>query len=510
MTDTSIARRSLIGAGWMIAWRMVTRALGFVSTLVLARLLVPADFGLVAMATAFSGAVDALSQFGVEDMLIRRAEDDTRLHDAAFTLQAGRSVLTGGLIALGAPVAARWFAEPRLVPVLVVLGVLSGLAGFENIGMVAFRRDLRFDMQFRVSLIPRLLQVVATIAVAWLTRSYWALLAGMAVMRLVRLAMTYAVHPYRPRFSLAGWRELAEFSFWLWLASLARLVWDRFEPFVVGPKFGAASLGAYQIAGLVAVLPISEFVAPAADVLLAGFSLAQRDGNRATQDSVPLALALLLLLAPMGLAMSAGAGDVVRVLLGAKWAVAGPLVSVFAFYCLWAPAGYVCRALLVATGKVRREFVVMAAVAAIKVVVIWEAVRTYGLVVVAGASVACSAIETLLFVAQIWPVRGPAGRRALGGLVRVALGGLVAWGALEQTGVGWGSPGMAAPSGNPAGIGVAVLHLILLGVVAVGACWGSVAALWFMAGRPQGPETLLTRVAGQFLRPCLAWVRGTV
>jgi len=509
MTETSIARRSVIGAGWLIAWRMVARGLGFVSTLVLARLLVPVDFGLVAMATAFAGAVDALSQFGVEDMLVRRAEDDTRLHDAAFTLQAGRALLTGGLIVLAAPAAARWFDEPRLIPVLMVLGVLSGVAGFENIGMVGFRRDLRYDVQFRVSLIPRLLQLVATIVVAWTTHSYWALLVGMATMRVVRLVMTYVVHPYRPRFSLSGWRELAGFSFWLWAASLARLVWDRYEPFVIGPKFGPASLGLYQIAALVAALPVSEFVAPAADVLLAGFSLAQRSGSRATQEALPAGLALLLLLAPVGLAMSAGAGDVVRLLLGTKWAAAGPLISIFALYCLWAPIGYVCRAVMVATGKVKREFIVMLVMAAIKVLAITAAARTHGLIFVAGASVACSAIETLLFMAQVGPVGGSAGRRALGGFVRVALGGLVAGLALAQTGMGWVSLDLLRGGGS-AGIGVALLHLIVLGIVAVVACWGTVGGLWLAAGRPQGPETLLSRVAGQFLRPCLAWVRGTV
>jgi hypothetical protein len=79
--------------------------------------------------------------------------------------------------------------------------------------------------------------------------------------------------------------------------------------------------------------------------------------------------------------------------------------------------------------------------------------------------------------------------------------------ALLQTGMGWVSLDLLR-GGASTGIGVALLHLIVLGVVAVVACWGTVGGLWLAAGRPQGPETLLSRVAGQFLRPCLAWVRG--
>lgn len=492
MADTSLARRALTGAGWLIGWRMVSRTLGFLSTLVLARLLVPADFGLVAMATTFSGAIDSLSQFSVEDVLVRRVEDDTRLHDAAFTLQVGRAVLTGGLIAAGAPWAAAWFHEPRLIPVLLVLGALSALAGFENIGLVAFRRELRFDVQFKISLIPRVLQVLTTIAVAWEWRTYWALLVGMAVTRVVRLVMTYAAHPYRPRFSLDGWRDLAGFSAWLWGASLARLVWDRIENIAIGPRFGAGGLGLYQIAGTVAVLPTSELVAPASDVLLAGLSFAQRKGSRATEEALLLGLALLLLVGPIGLTMSAGAADVVRVLLGTQWTGAQSLISVIALGSLWAPLGYVSRAALVATGKVRQEFTLMAIAAGIKAMVIWAAVNTNNLTAVAAATLLCSLIETLAFVKQSGP-RGTGNRkRALGGALRLAAGGAASAIALAKTGLGWAPVSIMRP--GLSGLMQGFAHLAILGVVAVAAFWGSVAALWFLLGRPEGPEAILARL----------------
>ena len=79
----SISNRTVIGAGWLVAWRMVTRALGLVSTLVLARILVPADFGLVAMATSFSSSVGALSELGISEALVRRQENERGHYDTA-------------------------------------------------------------------------------------------------------------------------------------------------------------------------------------------------------------------------------------------------------------------------------------------------------------------------------------------------------------------------------------------------------------------------------------------
>ena len=88
----SVASRTVIGATWMIAWRMATRSLGLISTLVLARLLVPSDFGLVAIATTFAAAIDSLSELGLQAALVRQPDDDPSLYDTAFTMQAIRGL----------------------------------------------------------------------------------------------------------------------------------------------------------------------------------------------------------------------------------------------------------------------------------------------------------------------------------------------------------------------------------------------------------------------------------
>src|SRR4051794_18690202 len=90
----SVGSRTALGAAWMIGWRFFSRLLGFFSTLVMARLLLPADFGLVAIATMLSTAVEALSEIGLRDGLVRHAEDSRALRDTAFTLQAIRGLLT--------------------------------------------------------------------------------------------------------------------------------------------------------------------------------------------------------------------------------------------------------------------------------------------------------------------------------------------------------------------------------------------------------------------------------
>ncbi|HUN40728.1 MAG TPA: oligosaccharide flippase family protein, partial [Acetobacteraceae bacterium] len=198
----SLGRKAAVGAGWMIAWRAASRLLGVFNTIILARLLVPADFGLVAMAMTFETSLLMMTAFPVLDALLRRPEADTHLHDAAFTIQIGRAILTALIIAAAAPIAAHWFAQPRLTALVLALAVLTAINGLSNIGIVEYQRELRFDVQFRLQALPAVLQLVATLGTAWLTHSYWALIVGLAVSRVGRVIMTYTVHPYRPRLSL--------------------------------------------------------------------------------------------------------------------------------------------------------------------------------------------------------------------------------------------------------------------------------------------------------------------
>src|SRR5258708_2485078 len=122
------------------------------------------------------------------------------------------------------------------------------------------------------------------------------------------------MHPSRPRLRLAGWRELAGFSLWTWAGSLAGLVWDRCDPFVLGPRFGAGRLGLYLQALELAALPATELILPAVEALFAGFSSAQRAGGNPVRLAPVVALALVMSTLPLTITLSCGSGYVVAAL----------------------------------------------------------------------------------------------------------------------------------------------------------------------------------------------------
>ncbi len=158
--------RTARGAGWMVIWRMATRFLGLISTLVLVRLLAPTDFGLIALAASFAVIVDTLAYIGVEDSLVRDKSPSRAMLDTAFTLNVLRAIASAVMIGALAEPAATLLEEPRLTSVILLLAAVTALEGFTNIGTIAFRRDMAFDKEFQLRILPRAVSVVVTLVLA--------------------------------------------------------------------------------------------------------------------------------------------------------------------------------------------------------------------------------------------------------------------------------------------------------------------------------------------------------
>ena len=489
-TPASVASRTVVGATWMIAWRMATRCLGLISTLTLARLLVPSDFGLVAIATTFAAAINSLSELGLRAALVHQPNDDPSLYDTAFTMQAIRGLGTGTIIALGAAGAGAWFGDGRLAPLLLIFAAVAVVAGFDNIAVVRFQRDLRFDMEFRLLFAPRLLQFVMATSTAFVLHSYWALVIGVVAGRVMRTIMTYWVEPYRPCFSLARWRDLAGFSFWSWASSMAGMVWERSDAFVLGPVLGAGQLGIYLLSTEIGLLPTSELVGPAASALYAGVATARNRGSDAVGLAMPLMAALLMLVLPVGIGISATAGYLVAGLLGPAWQVGRPVIAIFALLCLVTPITFVSTTVLSAAGHVKQNFWAIAAATVLRVSALycvagahrldWAALTVCGVVI----------CEASLFLVQMAGRGRLAWREALPGVVRTLAAGSAVAGALWTFGLGWRD--VEAPA-LPA-----LLTGVVVGLVCILGCAAVQLALWFAAGRPLGPERTILDIANGF------------
>jgi O-antigen/teichoic acid export membrane protein len=327
---SAAAREAVRGGVWMIGLRFADRLLGLASTLVLARLLVPADFGIVAVAMSFVAAVEVLGSLGLDLSLLRRRELERPQLDAVWSLNLAIGAAGSIVLAVAALPLTAAFDEQRLLPVLLVLSALPLAGAMENIGTVFFRRDLDFAAEFRWQMARRVISVLVTVALALALRSYWALVAGIVAGRLLGTVLSYLLHPYRPRWQRQGWGELRGYSIAMFLHSAAQLVRQRLPDVAVGHVFGLRWAGLNTVAAEVAALPSTELAAPLNRVLLpvlGRLQAGEADLKRALLASLS-ALASTALPAAIGLALLAP--DLIRLLLGPQWTEAGPLLQAMA------------------------------------------------------------------------------------------------------------------------------------------------------------------------------------
>ncbi len=211
-----LRHRLASGARWTMSIRVVERGIGFVSTLILARLLAPADFGVVAMGTAIQEILAAITSFGFTQALIRMPRRDHGAYSTAFTLNALTGVGIALALLIAIPFAQAWYDDARVTGVLVVLALVSLIAGLRNSGLVRYERALDFRPFFAIALARKSTSLVVGAACALLWHDYRALLAAMLAGAIVETAITYRLTRFRPRLTLEKARELFGFSAW-WL-----------------------------------------------------------------------------------------------------------------------------------------------------------------------------------------------------------------------------------------------------------------------------------------------------
>lgn len=327
-----INRKIATGAAWMVAFKLIDRSLGIVSTIVLARLLLPADFGVVAMATVIIAAMQLLVAFGFDVSLIQNPKAGRAQFDTAWTINLAFGLLAAALIAALGPPAALYYRDPRLEAVVYALAFGFAIQAFANIGPVTFRRDMNFRKEFNFLLAKRLALLGVTIPLAFWLRSYWALVAGQLLGTFISVLLSYRASSYRPRLSLAARGELFHHSKWLMLNNLTYFLNTRSAEFFVGRMLGAPALGVYTIAYEVATLPTTELVAPINRAAFPGYTKLAGDLDQLRRSFLNVIGMIALFGLPAGIGIAAVADVMVPAVLGERWLSAVPLMQLLAVY----------------------------------------------------------------------------------------------------------------------------------------------------------------------------------
>ena len=319
------------GSIWAIAMRWSIRGMGLISTVILARILHPEDYGVIAMAFLIVGLLDAFMNVGAPQALVRLGTTISEDYiNSAWTLRGVQGVIMGVSLALAAPWAAEFFEEPRLQQVLWVLAIAQIPMGFTNIGMTLAYRDLQFSTEFKWLLTNKAVTVFVTLITAVFVPDYRALLTGLVVGYIVELALSYWLHPYRPRWDTSRFKELWAVSKWLLLSGLGGYVLGRFDQLVAGKIGGTQQFGLYTVGADIGQLPTGELGGTLARPLYPTLSNLKHNWHEAEQTALHMFNTINILTIPIGIGLAVVSQDATAVILGAKWVDAAPFMAGFA------------------------------------------------------------------------------------------------------------------------------------------------------------------------------------
>ncbi len=245
-----IGKRAVRGTFWSFLSYTSGRLITFVTTLILARLLVPEEFGVLAYCTIVIAYLDLINNFGVGHALIARRDKLEEAQNAAFFVSVSSSVVLYAGAWVAAPSLALFFNEPQVTPLLRILSIGLLLVGVGTVPMAMLQRDLRFKAYLLPGIIRNIVKAIVAIGMAWQGFGVWSLVVSELVNKVLEVIIPWWIVRWRPTraFDLQVMRDMLRYGFNIMGVSLVGSFMVNVDYLLVGRLLGAAALGYYTMA----------------------------------------------------------------------------------------------------------------------------------------------------------------------------------------------------------------------------------------------------------------------
>ena len=333
--NKQLRRDAVRGIGWAFLNSISGRALQTITTLMLAKLLVPADFGVFALASIFINGLGVLPDVGFPQVLIYLQGDIRKSANTAFILSTATGILFALLIFLFADTIGMIFSTPDIVWPIRAMAPTLIISSATSVPAVLLDRDLKFKKKAMSEIPGAIAYTIVSIILAAVGMGVWSLVIGWAVMVIVDCVITWLVCSWRPTFEL-GIQEakvIIDYGKHLVVSVFAAFIFLQVDKAAVGKWLGMSVLGAYSIAFTVCNLPATNLTSVLNQVMFPTYSkLGNIPEIRAMYLNMVRQLSFIVF--PLSSGLMIMSGPLIQALYGNKWAHAVPLFGILAVYGL--------------------------------------------------------------------------------------------------------------------------------------------------------------------------------
>ena len=404
--EGALATKAVRGTAWAAAAQLSGKALFFVSTIILARVLDQEDFGVAAYAVTLIALIGAIPALGIGPALIVHADDDDAL-STGFWLALASGLAAFGVIWVLAPLTEHIFHDPRAIGVTRALALSFPIQSLRIVQATILRKQLAFDRRFVPELVQSLVKGIASIALALAGFGYWSLIWGTLSGAAASAVAYWLVTGWRPRAVVRRdvvHRLLAYGAHVVGVDLIGALIRNT-DNLLVGRVLGSAALGVYVLAFRIPDLLVRNLCQLLGQVMLPVYAKVRHDSVAIRRAFVATLGYVFALTAPMAIGLALVAEPLVLSLFSDKWAAVVPVIPPICVYALLGSLSYNVGDLFKAVG--RPDLLTRIGVVRVVTVVpaLWFAVTVFGTpAAVAWAQAACEVVALVVNFIVAWRV----------------------------------------------------------------------------------------------------------
>jgi len=306
------------------------RVLNILTKIILARLLLPEDFGLVAIATIIMNAVSLFREMGVESALVYRKKDVYEAADTAFIMMPIIGLLLYSIVYFIAPYAAEFYGEAVISDIVRISAVTLLLLSFGSVPLTLFEKGLDFRRRMIPDIVSGLVYAGSAISLALNGFGVWSMVYGGVLASFTGLLVIWLISPYRPTFRFSGRlaRDMMDYGKYVLGAQIVIFVLTNVDNAVVGKVLDMTALGFYAMAYSIANMPATNITHVVGRILFPTYSVMQDDRGKLRVMFLKVVKYVSLMTVPASFALFTLAPELVANILGEKWIPAVPAMMI--------------------------------------------------------------------------------------------------------------------------------------------------------------------------------------
>ena len=315
------SKKFLTGISWLWALNLSSKAVSFLTSILIARILTPSEFGVYGVAILVMALLEILTETGINVVIIQEKNNLEKYINSAWIVSIIRGLVIFLLILLLAPVVSSFFNADEILNLMVIISLVPLLRGFINPAEIKFQKDLNFHKEFLYRFVILVFGFIVALIFLTLTQSVVSLALGLIASSLLQIFLSFQFISPKPRLSIEKgyFSKILNKGKWVTLSGIFNYLFHNFDNIVVGRLLGTYSLGLYEMAYKISMLPITGIADVISKVTFPVYSKIADDKKRLRNAFIKTLISVSLIILPFGVILISFPKEIVEITLGSKW-----------------------------------------------------------------------------------------------------------------------------------------------------------------------------------------------